>query len=43
MMGDTEAKEEGGDQRTRWLDSVTDSTDVKTSKLWEIAEVRRAW
>ena len=43
MMGDTESKEEGGDQRTRWLDSITDSMDVKMSKLWEIVEVRRAW
>ena len=27
----------------RWLDSVTNSTDMNLSKCWEIAEDRRAW
>ena len=27
----------------RWLDSITDSTDMNLSKLWEIVEDRRAW
>ena len=27
----------------RWLDNITDSTDVNLSKLWEIVEDRRAW
>ena len=27
----------------RWLDSITDSTEMKLSKLREIEEDRRAW
>ena len=27
----------------RWLDSITDSTDMNLSKLWEIVEDRGAW
>ena len=27
----------------RWLDSITDSTDMKVSKLWEILKDGEAW
>ena len=37
------AKGEWGQQRTRCLDSITDSTYVNLSKLWEIMEDRGAW
>ena len=34
-----------GQQRMRWLESITDSRDMNLSKLWETVEDRRvgAW
>ena len=40
------AKNEGkrrGQQRLRWLDSITDSMDMNRSKLWETVEDRGVW
>ena len=38
----TEGKRRG-QQRVRWLDSITDSRDMNLSKLWEIVKEREAW
>ena len=41
--GRVRTKRRRGRQRMRWLDSVTDSTDVSLSKLQEILKDRDAW
>jgi len=39
----TEGKRGRGQQRMRWLDTITDSMDMNLNKLQEIVKDRRDW
>ena len=43
ILGKIDGKRRRGQQRMRWLDSITDSTDLNLSKRWEIVKDRGAW
>ena len=43
MLGKIKGKRRRGQQRKRWLDSITDSMDMNLSKLLEIVEEGGAW
>ena len=43
MLGKIEGKRRRGQQRLKWLDGITDSTDISLHKPWETVKDRGAW